>query len=208
MRRFNDPTSLEALKGMLINEIFRAAPDGRATRDMIDVRARLDRGLRRAQNMMSILKSDLNADGKIDAAERAAHHGGEAASLETVFASGDTDRDGVLTIEEITQYADRQLPRSASNPRLYYLMMFDFDEDDFVTSQDVTLAIDELAANPVSALAPAPGQARVQPRQSQARQSTCTAPKPANGAKFFVVSAYEGAALSTVAVNGQNEVTE
>lgn len=211
LRRLEKPEYRPQFTAMLIEELFRVDPGGQVTQESVDLRLTMGLAQQRAQQLSRLLVWDLNGDGQIDATERSRFFGQGAAGVETAFANGDADRDGTLSFAELSTLAEADLSQHSRAAVSSVLMVFDFDQDGVVNVEDISRTMDALGDEPL-------GLANVLQRQDGARlqyglarrqqtASRCNAPKPSAASQFVVVSGYEGAALSTVAVSGRDDVT-
>ncbi|MEM7752384.1 MAG: hypothetical protein AAF230_03165, partial [Pseudomonadota bacterium] len=180
----------------------------------IALRQTMDAAQFRAGQIARHLTWDLNGDGQVDATERSRFTGDEAAGVETAFANGDADRNGVLTFAEIAAIADAQIALRMRNDRFLALMAFDFDDDGQVTAEEITRTMDVLGDDPLGFSVDIETHHRESLLQQRMKEqealnpSRCDAPKPSPSARFIALSGYEGGALSTVSVTGLDEVTQ
>ncbi len=212
LRSLDQPERRTQFATTLIQELFRVDPNGRVTQDGIDLRKSKDLAKQRAHQFSRLLVWDLNADGQIDAGERRQFSGTEAAGVEVAFAEGDTNRDGTLSFDEIVALGEANGGRRGRQSLGNLLMVFDFDQDGAVTSQEITQTIDALGDEPLGLAELLQNRQRAialnQRVQRQETDTRCDGPKPAPDSQFIVLSGYEGDALSTVALSGLDEVTK
>ncbi len=190
----------ESLLRSLVRDLIEVSPSGELTQVDIERKRQIDTASARGNQIGRLLAYDLNGDGAIDHDERALHSARASVDVELLFIQGDTDADGTVSFPEILAYVATQSTQSARRPNYTNMMLFDIDNDGIVRTSDLTLALDALEESGENLSS----QQRRSPAQQAAR---CTAPKPPEGSEIIVLSAYEGAALSTVSVVGMDNVT-
>ena len=90
----------------LLQELFLTAPDGLLTLTKIETRAARERAERRASTIARYLRLDLDGDAALSRDEISAFDGQQRAEAESLFATTDTDADGVLTMTELSNAAN------------------------------------------------------------------------------------------------------
>ncbi|WP_156510558.1 hypothetical protein [Labrenzia sp. OB1] len=155
----------------------------------------------------SILRNDLDGNGEMSSEEidrvRAVLSGEQRSRFETTVIKVDTDNDGTLSAAEIRKrgaeaVADLQKLGGRGRLKGTAFMVFDANADDVVVVDDIIKTIDRLTKEGPS----------VTPESRSDRNEVCKLPKPSPEASPVFVGAYEGTALSTVAVAGpENETT-
>ncbi|MEJ6402568.1 hypothetical protein [Yoonia sp. 2307UL14-13] len=142
----------------------------------------------------------MDGNGEISQEERAVHQGRNAVNVEVLFAQGDTDDNGMISLPEILAYAATQVDTTRRGSRYNHLMLFDLNDDGVVRIDEITASIGALQDG---------DPALPQPMHQSAVSNTvrCDAPEPPDKSEVVVLSAYEGAALSTVSIAGMDDET-
>lgn len=184
-----------------LQSILNVSPSGELTPELIAQQLQIETANARGNQIGRILMYDLDGNGEISEEERIVHRGRSAVDLEVLFAQGDTDGDGTISLPEILAYAAQQVDLNRRGSRYDHLMLFDIDNNGVVR-------IDEITAS-VQALQDSDTAAQLEPARPSAVSNAvnCTAPEPSDGTDVVVLSAYEGAALSTVSIAGMDDET-
>jgi len=183
----------------LLSRLYRIAPDGTLTEEVIRRDEQMKIAARRAGLLQSYLKFDLDGDAQLTSSERDVFPGPSSVDVTVLFSAGDTDGDGIVTFEEMRALAEKSLEDSPTRSNYMELLLFDADHDGSVDAEDIVASLDAMERHPLR-IEPVRG-GRVEP------VSRCEAPEKPDQAALVVLSAYEGSALSTVSVAGQNGVT-
>ncbi len=187
----------------LLQTLYTIAPSGSLTVQQIEQRNAMDQARLRATQVGRMLAWDLDGDGTISQTERDVFSGTEAVDIELLFARGDTDGNGAISLTELRQYAAEQASANVRTQQNSYLMLFDVNQDAAVTANEIVATIDALSENPLNIVA--------EPRrlipQREETSVACSAPKPSDETDVIVLSGYEGAALSSVSIAGMDGVT-
>lgn len=192
---------------VMSQHIFQISPTGVATRDAAQVQRQRQFARVRSQEITTLLRLDLDGDGNVTSAEIDTQIGymstQERGQIAVKLLELDENGDQVLSLTEILEsaraWADQQ-NRGNIDQTLDTVMAFDADEDGRVDLNEVASV---LAAMDPADLENLP---RRNPMSGQTR-AACTAPKPQTGAEVVFLSGYEGAAVSTLAVSGQDKET-
>ncbi|NVO57461.1 EF-hand domain-containing protein [Rhodobacteraceae bacterium B1Z28] len=187
------------------SQIFRYAPDGVLTKEVIDTAAQHHMATRRAKNLTPILSHDLNGDFQISRAEieKQSHliNHSVKGQLALAFAEFDADGDDVLTVAELGAFLDSQTQKAFRRDQLEQYFAFDFNGDGRVDITEISIVTK--AINPdilsTSAKRKTPSSAKLAAR--------CEAPDVPKGHELVLLSGYEGPALSNISLNGQNRAT-
>lgn len=195
-RAVRDP---ERFQEQMIQHLFRVSPDGRLTQEQADIYHQRARAQARASARQRWWIHDLDGDGTISQDEvrklRLVMPTRERAEFEGLFLKADANSDGALSQKEINTAADATITRfHREEPLAKNLQSLDFDGDSIVTVEDIVAALATLKNSSI-------GQSHALERAG------CNLPKPSPEAEIVMFGAYEGAAVSTVAVAGMDEET-
>ncbi len=194
----------------LIDAIFKLNAEGYVTQDILETRTQMGQARSLAQTASRAFQFDLNGDLTISADEIAKQEKllstREKTELETLLATADSNKDGALSGTEImTSYAANMRKRNPREIAMFGdLTLFDRNKDGRVDTREVADQINDWVASG------AIQHAKQTPRRSQTQAAApldCKMPKPSKAAEVVVIGAYEGAAISTVAVSGQDRET-
>lgn len=189
----------------MANTVFDIAPDGIVTKESIEIRDKRTIAGLRVREITQILTYDLDGDGSVSAREIEVQlqylNGNQRGQLTVAVIENDTDGDGSLSLKEILDAAEEKVKKHNANRNQNYshLMAFDYDGNgkvDLAEISSVVAAID-------------PELLKVgKKRRNTASPSTvlCKVPKPKD-AEVVLLSGYQGAAISTLAVSGQEMET-
>ena len=129
------------------------------------------------------------------------------------IAIADANSDGFVTAAEITRYLDTQPdPDLTQNRGARQMMAFDLDHNDEVDASEITRVVGAVVAKravtrPKGERAQ-PGDRADRPLSRRGKELlTCGYPEPSGDAEVVSVSAYEGYALSTVALDDTQKLT-
>ena len=186
--------------------IFQISPDGIATPAAAELQRAQQKAVARAREITALLRYDLNGDGNLTDHEVQQQFPylsvQERASLMLKILDGDDNADQTLSLEEILaigRNTDAQLDSRANAQMLEAIMAFDYNGDGQVS-------LDEASAV-IAAIDPAILEQAGTRRAPVPETVRCTAPKPQPESEVVFVSGYEGSALSTIAVSGQDTET-
>ncbi len=182
----------------IIQQLFQLSPDGRLTEEQADIHGQRTAARNRENARQQWTIYDLDGDGTVSADEvrklRLVMPTNERSRFETQFLQADTNADSRLSPSEINTAADTVIKRHGEDRTVTMLRSLDVDRDTVVTVDDIVAAF---ATFPES-----------QAGKSQAIESAgCSLPKPTKGAHIVLLGAYEGEAVSTVAVAGLDTET-
>ncbi len=188
-------------------QLFSIAPDGVVTRDALDLMMKQTVAAARARIIAELLTHDLDGDGALSVDEIGRIQSGGAAQkrlrprLAVYLLQDDTDGDGALSFAEILALASKdvkrqRLGRVATQGEMF--MAFDVNGDGMVDLAEI-----DRVADAAIRLKLTPRRTRTDTRTGRA----CVLPKVPTGVETVLVSAYEGAALSNIAIAGHDRAT-
>ncbi|WP_209016384.1 EF-hand domain-containing protein [Roseibium sp. RKSG952] len=187
------------------NQIYRYAPDGVLTKEVVEFAILQHKAQQRASSLMPIMAYDLDGDFQISQEEIKTqshlikHH--VRAQLALAQAEYDRDGDANLNLFELANYFDDQQEKQFRTDPLDQLFAFDYNKDgkvDVVEISAVVRAIDSDLLNS--------SKQRNVPSNNKAA-ARCEAPPVPKGHELVLLSGYEGPALSNIALNGQGTPT-
>ncbi|MEM6422601.1 MAG: hypothetical protein AAF698_08425, partial [Pseudomonadota bacterium] len=228
----------EQARRRLLDAFLQMAEDGVLTRDALVRAERVERTIARSRELQkSHLVGDLNGDGAVTPEERTYALGAldrkYGASFVVFQQRADTDGDGTVSMVEASARADEMVAdgqaRRIMAPLVF--MALDLNDDGNVRLDEVLQAIDRLAEHrldrrlaveearrrPAVVSPPRVNNIRdddrvasgpVRRRVERSSSPGCVVPTPPEGAEIILLSGYEGGALSTLAVAGQNREAE
>jgi len=187
--------------------IFQISPDGNASLAAAALQGNQQLAVARAREITNLLRYDLNGDGDLSAGEvqlQLPYLGAQdRADLSLKFREGDQNSDQTLSFSEILTLArakDAQQARRSNTQMIEIIMAFDYNQDGLVN-------LDEAAAV-IAAIDPADlEQAGTRPQPRIPDPVRCSAPKPQPESEVVFVNGYEGSAVSSIAVSGQDVET-
>lgn len=185
-----------------IRDLYTFSADGIVTADDVARYGLVLHARRRAKLLGKLLEFDLDADGRVTRTEvqdaKFNDPGQEWGTIDRAMLDGDADKNGVLTFREMSAFAAAEAGQSRSVSSQSNPMMFDLDRDGKVDPREVSDAIAQIAAakstSVPDASAPALGRA-------------CSLPALGPDTQTIALSVYDGNALSTVALDGQDTET-
>lgn len=187
-----------------VNDLYRYNPTGTVTAEDVTLLREADTARRRGSLLGQYLSFDLDGDGVVtrtefDKVPATVNKSGKT-QLDLAFASSDANADRRLDFAELTAIADVQVEEQTSRMRRVddSPLMFDLNGDGVVNVEELTEAVNEIAAQPVAE--------PVRPGSS-AWTAQCKMPAISQDAELVVVTGYEGGALSSVAVSGTDVET-
>ena len=177
-------------------------PDGPVTRADVKRWLSARRARERSRVLAGVLAYDLDGDGTVTRQEYETKPDGAAPKNSDRFdkfvSLADSNLDGVFSATELYAYADRAAGRRSGVARTradaYDLSQFDADGDETVTEAEVRSQVEALAA-------------RLDTLYSGPSPEQCRPPAPPPGAQVVLLGGYEGAGLSSVALDGMDSVT-
>lgn len=192
---------------LLVQRLYELSPDGTVTRADLQRQERIANARLRADLLAQLLPLDLDGDGTIAAEEVAQvlqnSAPKERARLGVMVLEADGNGDGSVTFAEMVANAEAKLrgrpPRQGGIHGVDPLL-FDRNGDGSVTVQEVV----DWVANPPAA---DPISGNPFERLQQREERSCELPPPDGDAEIVLVSAYNGAGLSSVSVAGQDDST-
>ena len=192
-----------------IQQLFNLAPNGKLTREAVATRDEMETAQQRANRLGVFFGFDLDGDLEISAAEIDRQmpylNSNQSAKFQFMIATVDLDRDGSLSLKEMW----RQAATSSGSKRFNVqqgeeLMKFDANRDGIVTPEEIAAVVKQIApvrqANEASAAAASIPDGPV-------RFTECEFPKPSDDAEIVLIGGYQGYAVSTVALAGQDHET-
>lgn len=188
----------------LLHLLYGAAPDGKLKLSSVALLEAKELARYRASAIARYLIFDVNGDGVISEAEKKNFFGKDAATLEVLFSTGDTNENDKLEFVEISSVAESSVKESKRTSRFQPLTLFDLDGDGIVLAADISITLKALEKFPLKMKVV---RDRVKLRPSK-DVSKCAAPQPDDRAQIMVLSGYEGSALSTTSIAGLDEVTQ
>ena len=185
--------------------LYRFNPSGTVTGADVALHRSVDEALERSRRLGQYLAFDLDGDGTVtrDEFDRFPQNRRSVMNelLNVAFQRSDANGNGKLEVAELLAVAreeteTRMARRRQDDPNP---MIFDRDGDGQVDVRELKETVDATLAEfgPI-----ATGETDV-----SLTQLACRMPEPSEGAEVVIVSGYEGAALSSVAVNGFNDET-
>lgn len=202
---------------------FRAAAgdDQILTREEVETRIRRSEAQRRSRFMSMYFAADLDGDLKVTRREwELASQIGDNVGGKS-FERWDADHDGEVSLNEVNRFAASQAAAASllTSPRLAKLMDLAAAQDGQLTAQELEAAarviFRKYDTNNNGELEPVETEVLLDAQRKSAASrmqdraiAACGVPKAGPKDQVLVVSAYEGASLSTVTVAGQDEVTQ
>jgi EF hand len=192
----------------LMSQVGPMVRNGVITKADVDLRMAVDGARRRTERMAPYLMFDLDLDGVISREEidrvSPVLRDNERRFSEVILKSGDADGDGSLSLTEIYKAVavaagDEVRVR---NPFLDDVLKSDLDSDGRVTVEEIITVV-----RAVKASAPARSDTASGAGGNARPSMDCAPPMPDGAAEVVVVSAYGGAALSNIAVAGQDRAS-
>lgn len=186
-------------------QLFKLGADGVATPERIKIGEEVRFAKMRMGHMQVFMTQDLNGDGQVTAEEFEttlfAIKPDQRATASVFRLEADSDKNGVVTYIEAARNAERRMARTSWRSKFAVdVMAFDLNGNGRVDVAEASTAIEEIAklieANP-----------SLLRRKVRAKSPSCNLPRAPNGVKVVVLSGYEGDAVSTVTVNGQDQTT-
>jgi hypothetical protein len=166
----------------------------------------------RAQLLASVLSADLDNDGTVTRGEvaRVLRLGRSNGMLGDLFLRLDGDADDRVTETELAEgvIALAGEGRSGREDRSTQLgRLIDFDDDGQITPEELDRTVAALVVRdaPIEFSPPDTAATSAAPA---AGGGSCAVTRPSEGALVQLVSAYEGHALSSVSIGGQDRVTQ
>lgn len=199
----------------VITQLYLLDRDGVVTQELVNRHRRARFADLRGQAMATLLALDIDDDLQITQEDIAIAMMGrdqnwQAQTRKNTF-DADLDDNGIISIEEIQEYGNRhanlnidQASRrnSGVNP-----MMFDMNADGRVDPAEVNAAIAAIKEGRLTAAQRPPLPTTPAAPRPLAVLTGCTAPKAAADTEVVVITGYEGAAVSSVAVSGLDTPT-
>jgi EF hand len=177
--------------------LFQLAPDGVLTREGIDLSMQVQAAAERARHLQELLVRDLDGDFQVSRKEFERQFplldASTKARMAVAFAEHDSDQNGILTLPEMKDsFEPRDETRWGAQAEV--LMAFDLNQDgkvDLAELSQVVAAVkpDGRSGTEEIPLDPTP---------------VCALPPVPAGDEVVLVSGYSAAALSTVALLGQD----
>ncbi|THV25815.1 hypothetical protein [Peteryoungia ipomoeae] len=197
-----------------------AGDDQILTREDVETSVRRSEAQQRSRYMIMYFSADLNGDLKVTRREwELAYRKGDGVGGKS-FERWDADHDGEVIINEIYSFATSQAAAvvSSASPGLAKFMDLAAAQDGQLTAQELETAarvtFQKYDTNNNGQLEPVETKVLLDARRKSAASqmqdgtiAACNVPKAGPEEQVLVVSAYEAAALSTVTVAGQDEVT-
>ena len=185
--------------------IFELSPDGVATPAAAAVHTNRQAAVFRSREIMQLLRHDLDGDGDLTANEIELQlpflQPQERAQLTLKVLEADANADQSLSLSEIlatSQAAASERAQRSGGLNIDIVMAFDANADGRVDLSEISSVI--------AAIDPADLEnTRRNPRTPN--RVTCDAPRPGAASEVVFLSGYEGAAVSTLAVSGQDRET-
>lgn len=182
--------------------LYRYNPDGKVGVADVERFDRVTLARNRVRQMSDLLAFDLDGDGVISAREirdvKPLSETRDKSRMDFALVSHDANKDGNLSYKELAAGLDAAFAAKGSggpdNP-----LMFDLDGNRLVDAAELGKAIRQIAAE-----APPEPPRRAAERR---REETCVLPPVTAEADIIALSVYEGDAVSTVAVSGQDRET-
>lgn len=172
--------------------------------------ALIEAATRRAMILSNLLSADLDADGTVtrDEIARVLAIGRSNGQLGDLFLRFDTDTDDRVTPDELARgvaSAVREASSGREDRAQRIGRLVDFDADGLVTEDELVRAVRALAAQsaPIEFGTPA-----AEPVAAAPVAAPCKVTPPGSQAELHVVTGYEGHALSSVSIGGQDQVTQ
>ncbi|WP_413872905.1 hypothetical protein [Albidovulum sp.] len=199
--------AMQQILPQLLRQLFTASPEGRLTAEGAAAWSEVEGAQIVAQLVTPYLGLDLDGDGLVAVAEidRALPvleplPQAEAAMLRS---TGDGDGDGRISPAELRAFVVARMPGVLDQRRrnIDDLLAMDLDRDGATTAEEVVRVMRAFA----SATAERP-DLPVEPA-NVAPGRDCRPPLPGKTAEILLVSGYEGAALSNIAVAGPDQET-
>jgi Ca2+-binding EF-hand superfamily protein len=167
----------------------------------------------RAQLLATVLSADLDNDGTVTREEitRTLQFGRPNATLGNLFLRFDADSDDRITAAELALGVEAMAEPATSGRQdraLAIGRLIDFDDNGQITPEELDRAVAALIAQDAplefgtSTIDPATGTL------PSAERAACAVTPPSEGALIHLVTAYEGQALTTVSIGGQDRVTQ
>ncbi|MEM9055159.1 MAG: hypothetical protein AAGB16_07525, partial [Pseudomonadota bacterium] len=193
--------------------LYQIDAQGRVTREALEDYLEVESSKQRATLISRYLYIDVTADAVLQQAElnqaKAFMTANQKAALDVMVSAADQDSDGDISYSELLTHAQQQIEAQTRNRSGYAhsdLMLHDLDLDGAVTPEELRASVTKITDE-----APSPEEYQRQLRQARmpARtpQPVCELPVPSKTAEIVLLSGYEGAALSTVTVGGQDQET-
>lgn len=196
----------------------------------IDFREAMNNAEQRASQVGQALRADLDGDGKVGAAEVERIIAQQMAQREVdpadpagvkirrqmteEYLRYDTDQDGVVSFDEMRQIPPGSGRRAREFETYRALLALDPDADGRLTVAEMEqlvraafAQIDQDGDGEISRAEYRPHQQALQEAAAMASLPPCDLPKPASGDQFLTLGMSYGAAVSTLAVTGQEDVT-
>jgi hypothetical protein len=182
--------------------LYRYNPGGKVSAADVERFERVTIARNRVRKLTELLAYDLDGNGVISAKEiseaKPLAETRDKSALDFALVTYDTNKDGSLSYKELATGLDAGFSgRSrggADNP-----LMFDLNGDNLVDAAELGTVIRLIAAE-------APPETTRRPTERR-REETCVLPPATAEAEIIALSVYEGDAVSTVAVSGQDRET-
>ncbi len=190
----------------IMQQFFEMAPNGILTSDAVDLYGKRARAQQRNRTLLTFISYDLDGDGAVSADEihlQETHLAPQLkADLATKLGLYDKNNDRALDRNEIRAAVAQSIENSPrQSMRLIDLMVFDFDKDGQVTSDEVTKLVNVLDQVPL------PQRSNPSIATDTRPTALCNAPKPSDNVETVFLSGRSGRSLTTVTLAGQDTVT-
>lgn len=192
-----------------IQQLFQITATGILTKDILETHQKMQIAQTYSQLFAQIIIYDLNADLTLDADEIAAQmpllDSRKKAQLQALLATSDHDHDGALSLTEMQLHLGNKTTENRRNTLTANdLLAFDANKDGQVTPTEIGAIVADLVARGDISPIDAPISPRARPKDLQA---ACALPPPSAEAEIVLLSGYEGAAVSSIAVSGLDRET-
>lgn len=195
-----------------LSRLYRINPDGSATKNSEKERASIDLAQRRAQLFAQVMRLDLNGDFHIqldeaNLARKFSLSGREKITTLLIFEQADQNKDSSVSFEEIKAYINAELKQYRernTRSNKFDFMDFDLNGDGQATVEEIVEIVGSIKGAGHIRIEPIRGK---RPRPASKLNPTCKLPQPSGNAEIVLVGAYEGYAISNVAITDLNEVT-
>ncbi len=207
LRQAEQGRVMQQLLPQMLGQLYTAAPDGRLTAEAMETWTAVETARRAAQMSVVYLALDLDGDGaitheEIDRASTVVDFR-QRAEIAVLRAVGDGNGDGRIDQAELRAFVLGRMPgvSEARFPLMDDLLVMDLDGDGATTAAEVIRVLQALEADPPVRPKASAGVTGAAPRRD------CRPPAPGAAAEVLIVSGYEGAALSNIAVAGPDQET-
>ncbi len=183
--------------------LYRYNPEGKVSAADVERFERVTLARNRVRQLSDLLAYDLDGDGVISSREirevKPLSETRDKSRMDFALVSYDANKDGNLSYKELAAGLDAAFSAKGSggpdNP-----LMFDLDGNGLVDAAELGKAIRQIAAE-------APPEPPRREAERRRLVETCVLPAVTAEAEIIALSVYEGGAVSTVAVSGQDRET-